>query len=179
MKKKIIILVLVCTLLAILVFSFIWAPAKKNKNADSIAISWNLDGSFLNNNSNARKINLSIEGSINPLPNDHVDLDIDITPNDEFEYTFISHDLNFTSSNQKHNDLPHLLISPCYTYNKLKNESTVTYFALDLEKEYFIAIFDDMPNYYLVAAESLVSDYNHLLDYFSDFIDSYAPNLWN
>lgn len=141
-------------------------------------INWKMNGTFVYADGTAEEADISIIGDIYTAQNEEIKLNIDVTTCEEFSYLFSKPESHYSSFNQKNNDLPYLIICPTYTYNKQTNESTMTFFALDVEKEYFIALFEDMPNCYYVAAAKEDVTHEQLVTYFSDFVESYSAHVW-
>lgn len=178
MKRKAFVMSLAVILIAAVISVALWIFTRRGTTDDNTDISLELLGAFIYDNGTVKGTNLSIAGSVHTMQDETLELAIDIKPEDEFQYLFNSQDFRFISDNQKNGDLPHLIICPCYTYNKQNNKSTTTFFALDLEMKAFIAVFRDMPNCYFVAVEGPSSDYNQLLEHFSDFTEVYSPLIW-
>lgn len=139
---------------------------------------WEMNGMFVRADGAVEEMNISVTGNIYTAENENVKLDIEIQ-GAEFPYLFSKPDAGYSSSNQKNNDLPHLVICPTYAYNKQTNQSTRTFFTLSMEEEYFIVLFADMPDCYYVAATDENVTHEQLLEYFADYIDAYSEDIWN
>lgn len=172
MNRKIVVIV---AMLMLLISMFGCSESLPTSNP---GIYWEMTGTFVYANGTSLERAISITGNIYTAQNEENKLDIEIETGAEFLYLFNKPESHYSSSNQKNDDLSHLMICPTYTYNKQTNESTMTFFALDMEKEYFIALFADMPDCYYVAATNENITQEQLVTYFSEFIDAYSTDIW-
>ena len=121
---------------------------------------------------------LSIIGTIYDSAKDQDTLDVDIVFPSTFPYLFMTSNTGELSTNQKYSILPHLMICPTYVYDKSTNAHAFCYFALDLENNCCIFLFETSKDYYFVASQDGSMTYEQLLAHFSDFIDVFAPQVW-
>ena len=137
-------------------------------------ISWDLNGTFVLSDGTTDDVDFTINGYIYDNE-DRIDvLDITIAFPDSFRYMISPSNLAFTSVNQSNNDLPHLMICSDAVFDNQTHSYAFTYFAFDLEKKYIAVMFESTPDCYLVASADSSADYSDLLEYFADFIESYA-----
>ncbi len=165
---SIILLAAVCT---------IWF-IKNDADRDKIELSWDMNGTFVKDDGTEEIIHISVNGSILDTENDSDPLDINITFPNDFRYIFTKPSGDFSSRNQQHNYLPHLIYFSGYVYDKTSNSSIRAHFGLDLEKECMIVLFKNTPHCYLVASQNPDIDSQQLLTHFKDFINEIAPFDW-
>ena len=137
-------------------------------------ISWDLNGTFVLSDGTTDAVNFTVDGYAYDTQGRIDVLDIAFAFPDSFRYMLSPSSLAFTSVNQNNNDLPHLMIFSTAVFDKQTHSYAFTYFAFDLEKKYVAAMFESLPDCYLVASADPSADYNDLLEYFADFMESYA-----
>ena len=136
------------------------------------------DGFFVYEGGTAAPVHISIPGAIEDTENSVDTLDISLDLPEEFRYRIGSSTPAYTSTNQKNSHLPHLLVSMHFAYDKTLNSAVPMYFALDLNTESCIILFQSQPDCYFVASADSSKDHNELIEHFSDFIESYSPLIW-
>ncbi|MBE6920755.1 MAG: hypothetical protein E7468_04235 [Ruminococcaceae bacterium] len=138
-----------------------------------------MNGTFIYEDASTKNVDFTIQGDIRRTRDGSVELDIAIMLPEDFRYRIDTTESHLLSTNQKNNDLPHLVISQSYAYDKQKNVATVFVLALDLENEYAIVLFQNAPDCYLVAARDDEATYDQLLAHFTDFTTSDFAKIWN
>lgn len=141
---------------------------------------WDMNGIFVHADGTTEAVEVILDGEIKDTKNDLDELNLTIVLSDNFRYGITGADepRSFISMNQKYNVLPHLMVCHGYAHDSQSNIAGILLFALDLEKEYSIFLFENAPHCYLVASKDGTVDHELLLDHFADFIEYYAPKFW-
>ena len=174
MKK---ILISVFSIILLAGICTIWFT-RNDAGRDKIELSWDMNGIFVKDDGTEEIIHISLNGSILDTENDSDPLDINITFPNDFRYMFTKPSGDFSSLNQMHNYLPHLIFFSSYVYDKPSNSPVMTYFGLDLEQECMIVLFENAPHCYLVASQNPGAASPQLLTHFEDFIAKLSPLAW-
>ena len=170
MKKKLILIGVAVVLVAICAVSII-------NNARKTKISMNTVATFVHADGTTEAVDFAIDGYIIDTEYEQDELFIEFTFSDDFRYYIPTSEPSFLSFNQKYYKSPHLMIATSFAYDKQINDICDCYFALDLEKKYYIVLFGNSPDCYLVASQEGDQDYQQLITYFSKFIDSYGYGM--
>lgn len=159
----------------LIVTAIVCAACTEQVEGETTAIDWNMHGAWLSADGTvSQTVDAAVNGIIVENEDGNDDLNISFTFSDDFHYLLDKPEPYFMSMNRKYNDLPHLMIAYSFGYNKQLKDSPRCVFALSMEEECFIILYEDAPGYYLVASTDPNADPQALLDYFSDFTESYS-----
>lgn len=178
MKKKIIVCIVFALIFGLVVWKGFYAHEEDDAN-NTAKNDLRMNGTFIYEDASTKNVDFTIQGDVRSIQDGSVELDIAIMLPEDFGYQIDTTGSHLLSTNQKNNDLPHLVISQSYAYDKQKNAATVFVLALDLENEYAIVLFQNAPDCYLVAARDGETTYDQLLEHFTDFTTSHFAKIWN
>lgn len=177
MRKKILLAAIIIALLAAI--CVIWFINNSNTEDPQIEISWDMSGAFVHADGTEEAITVSIDGKIIEEKTGGRSLHGNVDLPEGFRYILGDTDGALAYiENQEHDHFPNLMMFQSYIYNAPRNASTPILLALDFEKEYAIAMIDDAPYCYLVAARESGVEPQQLLAHFKDYIDAQTTSSW-
>lgn len=166
-------------------FSKAWDDSKPEIDSKPVTeithIDWDMHGTFLNTDGTTRPVDFLVTGTITTTkeaPNHNLKLQIYLP--DDFTYRMVCPTTGFSSWNQQNHEMVDLYICQGNAVNKDAPPTKTTvfsYFALDVEMEYFVLMFQDAPGCYLVASTGDTSR-QALLTYFQNFTQTYSSYIW-
>lgn len=116
---------------------------------------------------------ITVQGSVNEA---RLYLDIEL-PND-FRYRFSDPDSDGSATIKYGLEQPGDLCTALFTYDCEANEPAASYYAINTEKEYFLACFDNSDGYYLVAATDPDVDGLTVTEHFDSLIQKVIVPWW-
>lgn len=169
MLKKVIVFVITTV-----VFTSIIGCSVRPLTNDTTNVCMNMSGFAGNADGKIESVDIEIKGFFHDSHRESDELDITITLAEHYRYNIGETDSEFTSINQKYNDFPNLFICEGYALDRHGICNPRMVFALDMEKEYFIVLFDDSTKSYVVASQNSIIEHSMLVEHFADFIASYS-----
>lgn len=143
------------------------------------ALDWQMHGDFVHADGSSQTVAFTLGGNILDYTSKTFHkLDIQIHFPDSFLYQILTPKGGFTNWKSQNQKTPNLFVCSADSVNTEQSQTVFSYFAIDIEKEYFIAIFSDAPECYLVASMDQ-SAYEEILAHFEDFTQTYKSYIWN